>query len=104
MSVKETSFNKKLAREEADKADDYFDILGSTVRYENLPTDLDAAIERIKFLEIALEDLSRASEIAQYSGQFELLGSFRNTAEELLRTKIRPAEADPTEMNITIIS
>ena len=103
MSVRETSFNKKLAKESVDSADDYFDILGPKVKLENLPTDLDAAIERIKFLEIALEDLSRASEIAQYSGQFELLVSFRNTAEDLLRTKIKPVEEDPAEMKITII-
>ena len=70
----------------------------------NLPETLEAAIERIRALETALDDLNRASEIAQYSGQFEVLTSFRSVADDLLATKITVEIGDPTEMNITIIS
>ena len=104
MSVKETTFNRKLADESRDLDDAYPDIFGNRIKYENLPETLEAAIDRIKTLEIALEDLSRASEIAQYSGQLEVMGSFREAADALLATKIKQAEADPTEMKITIVS
>lgn len=69
----------------------------------NLPEDLASAIERIRALETALDDLNRASEIAQYSGQFEVLESFRNVATELLVAKITVDHSEATEMNITIV-
>jgi hypothetical protein len=69
----------------------------------NLPETLEAAIERIRALETALDDLNRASEIAQYSGQFEVLTSFRAVADEILVNKITVDHSAPTEMNITII-
>lgn len=70
----------------------------------NLPIDLETAIERIQALETALDDLNRASEIAEYSGQFEVLTSFRVVASELLTTKIQVDHSAPAEMNITIVS
>jgi hypothetical protein len=69
----------------------------------NLPETLEAAIERIRALETALDDLNRASEIAQYSGQFEVLTSFREVADQILVNKITVDHSKPTEMNITII-
>ena len=69
----------------------------------NLPLDLATAIERMRALETALDDLSRASEIAQYSGQFEVLNSFRAIADDLLLNKIMVDHSEATEMNITII-
>lgn len=73
-------------------------------RLINLPLDLESAIERIRALETALDDLNRASEIAEYSGQFEVLTSFRVVADELLVNKIQIDHSEPTEMNITIVS
>ena len=75
----------------------------SAVQYENLPADMDAAVERIRALEMALEDMSRAAEIAQYSGQFEIVGSFIETSFALLETKIKPVEKEAQDMKITII-
>jgi hypothetical protein len=69
----------------------------------NLPTTLEEAISRIRAVETALDDLNRASEIAQYSGQFEILGSFRDVADAILATKITVDHSKPTEMNITIV-
>lgn len=70
----------------------------------NLPVDLDTAIERIRALETALDDLNRASEIAQYSGQFEVMSSFRAVADDMLLTKIEIIHDTPIEMNITIVT
>lgn len=69
----------------------------------NLPATLEYAIERIRALETALDDLSRASEIAEYSGQYEVLSSFRSIADELLLTKVTVDHSEATEMNITIV-
>lgn len=69
----------------------------------NLPETLEAAIERIRALETALDDLNRASEIAQYSGQFEVLTSFRSVADDLLATKITVDNSAPSEMNIVMV-
>ena len=69
----------------------------------NLPATLEEAIERIRAVETALDDLNRASEIAQYSGQFEILGSFRDVADAILVTKITVDHSTPTEMNIVMV-
>jgi hypothetical protein len=69
----------------------------------NVPATLEEAIARLRAVETALDDLNRAAEIAQYSGQFEIMGSFRAIADELLVTKITVDHSTPTEMNITII-
>jgi hypothetical protein len=70
----------------------------------NLPETLEAAIERIRALETALDDLNRASEIAQYSGQFEILGSFRDVADAILVNKITVDHSKPAEMNIVMVT
>ena len=78
--------------------------LGPAEKLLNLPATLEEAIGRIRALETALDDLNRASEIAQYSGQFEILGSFRDVADEILVNKITVDHSEPTEMNITIVT
>lgn len=70
----------------------------------NLPATLEDAIARLRVVETALDDLNRASEIAEYSGQFEILSSFRDVANQILETKITVDHSTPTEMNITIVS
>jgi hypothetical protein len=70
----------------------------------NVPATLEEAIARLRAVETALDDLNRASEIAQYSGQFEVLTSFREVADAILVTKITVDHSAPTEMNITIVT
>jgi hypothetical protein len=69
----------------------------------NAPKKLKPAIVRIMQLETALEDLSRAVEIAQYSGQFNLTESFRTRADELLQTKIL-IEQPESDFKLTILT
>lgn len=79
-------------------------LFGPKEKLLNVPETLEDAIARVRALEVALDDLSRASEIAQYSGQFEVLTSFRDVADALLVTKITVDHSEPTEMNITIVT
>jgi len=59
---------------------------------------------RIWQLERALDDLNRATEIAQYSGQFEVIGVYRAEAEILLQDRIIAPDvdtsADPSKIRI----
>lgn len=71
--------------------------------YVNAPEDLDQARDRILEVEMALEDLARAVEIAQVTGSFELVESFRNTANRVLETKIEIVQPDQSEMKLNII-
>ena len=73
--------------------------------YLNAPLDLDAAIQRIMDVEMRLEDLARAAEIASITRQFEILEGFVSSANECLVNKItidRPIPDEP--MKITIIT
>lgn len=72
--------------------------------YKNAPEDLSSAIQRIMDLEMALEDLSRAIEIAVISRQFELVDGFRARADEMLQTKITIVEPERGPMKITVIT
>ena len=60
--------------------------------------------ERLLHTEDALEDLSRAAEIAEITGQIEMMSTFVNQANELLKDRIvRPdssIEADKYKMTI----
>jgi len=60
--------------------------------------------ERLLHTEDALEDLSRAAEIAEITGQIEMTSTFVNQANELLKDRIvRPdssIEADKYKMTI----
>lgn len=70
----------------------------------NVPATLEDAVARIRALETALDDLNRASEIAQYSGQYAVTESFRAAATDLLATKIQVDHSDPVKINLTIIT
>lgn len=72
--------------------------------YENAPEDVDSAIQRILHVEMLLEDLSRAVEIAQISGQWAMVDGFRSTADEYLRGKIQIKQPDQGDLKITIIT
>ena len=73
--------------------------------YHNAPETLEAAIERIMEVEMRLEDLSRASEIAGITRQFEILDSFKREADECLEKKIvieQPSSGQ--DMKLTVIT
>jgi hypothetical protein len=64
----------------------FFDLFKQ--KYTNTPESLDAAIERIRELELRLEDLARGVEIAVFTRQFDLVDGFVNAANEALKTKM----------------
>lgn len=71
----------------------------------NAPETLEAAIERIMELEMKLEDLSRASEIASITRQFEILDSFKREADECLEKKIVIEQPNSgQDMKLTVIT
>jgi len=73
--------------------------------YHNAPESLEAAIARIMEVEMRLEDLSRASEIASITRQFEILDSFKREADECLEKKIvieQPSSGE--DMKLTVIT
>jgi hypothetical protein len=53
--------------------------------------------------EQALDDLSRATEIAQYSRQYDVVESFRNAAEEILQGRLTLPDHDMSDYKITIV-
>ena len=70
----------------------------------NAPKRLKPAITRIMELETSLEDLVRALEIAQYSGQMSLVDGFRDRANELLAGKILIEQPDMGEFKLTVVT
>lgn len=74
------------------------------VTYHNAPETVEAAVERILELEMRLEDLSRACEIASITRQFELLEGFMRQADECLERKITIEQPDHGEMKLTVIT
>lgn len=82
---------------------DQKDLLAVEVTYVNAPENLDDAIQRVLKVEMLLEDLSRAVEIAQITGQLNLLESFRTSAEDYLKDKIVIVQPEGPA-NITIIT
>ena len=70
---------------------------------ENAPETLEDAIRRIMSLETALDDLVRATEIAQYSKQYHLAEVYMAQAEELLQDRIIVPEIDTGDFNLTVI-
>ena len=85
-------------------ADQLDDIQLPAPEYKNAPEDLESAVQRIMALETALEDLSRAIEIAVISRQFELVDGFRSRADEMLQTKITVVEPERGPMKITVVT
>lgn len=72
--------------------------------YINAPKTLEDAVQRILQLEMLLEDMSRAVEIAQITGQINLVESFYNSANEYLKDKIQIQQPDLGEFKITLIT
>lgn len=78
--------------------------LANASEYVNAPKDLGTAIERIMQLEFVLSDLARASEIASITGQHHLTESFRDVANEMLKTKVEIKEQDHGPFKLTIVT
>lgn len=71
---------------------------------ENAPEDYPAAVRRIMELEMRLEDLSRACEIAEITRQLELVESFRRTADDTLATKMVFKRENTGDINLTVVT
>jgi hypothetical protein len=65
---------------------------------------VDAQQQRIWHLELALDDLARACEIAQYSQQYNLTETFRAAANELLEDRLTVPEQENTPLKIQIVT
>jgi hypothetical protein len=70
----------------------------------NAPEDLESAIERIMELEMRLEDLVRACEIASITRQMEMIDSFAQSAAECLANKITIEQPTAEDFKITVIT
>lgn len=71
---------------------------------ENAPKDYFTAVKRIMEIEMRLEDLSRAAEIAAITGQMELITGFREAADTSLATKMSIKREATGDMNLTVIT
>ena len=71
--------------------------------YVNAPEDLESARIRILEVEMALEDLARAVEIAEITGNFQMLAGFRAEAEAQLVRKIEIVQPDHSDMKLDVI-
>jgi len=72
--------------------------------YVNAPEDLEASIQRILKAEMILEDLVRAAEIAQASGQWYLMESFIQEATNYLLGKIRIEQPDFGPIKLQVVT
>jgi hypothetical protein len=72
--------------------------------FHNAPEDVEQAIERIIELEMRLEDLVRATEIAEASGQWHIINGFRLDADSALANKITVEYPQSDEPNITLVT
>jgi hypothetical protein len=70
----------------------------------NAPDNLELAIDRIMELEMRLEDLVRACEIATITRQIEMIDSFAQAAAESLKTKITIEQPTAEDFKITVIT
>lgn len=71
---------------------------------ENAPKDYFTAVKRVMEIEMRLEDLSRAAEIAAITGQMELITGFREAADASLATKMSIKREATGDMNLTVIT
>lgn len=71
--------------------------------FHNAPETLEEAIERILKVEMLLEDMSRATEIATITRQFEMLDSFKRSADEYLQGKITIEQPSAEDLKLTVI-
>lgn len=72
--------------------------------YVNAPETIGDAVKRILELEMRLEDLSRAIEIATITRQIDMLDSFKRDADECLERKIVIQQPDMGEFKVTIVT
>lgn len=72
--------------------------------YINAPATVEEAVQRLLQVEMLLEDLSRAVEIAQITGQFNLVEGFRNSADEYLKNKVQIEQPDMGDFKVTIVT
>jgi hypothetical protein len=80
------------------------EIVDKQPQWNNLPEDLESAIERIKELERGLEDLDRSVEIAIAMRQLYLIEGFSDTAKGLLKNKITPIHNDGSPIKILLLT
>jgi hypothetical protein len=73
-------------------------------RLKNAREIVDNQQRRIWQLEMALDDLARACEIAQYSQQYHLTDAFRQAAAELLEDRLTIPEEENKTMKIQIVT
>ena len=71
--------------------------------YHNAPETLEDAIQRILHVEMLLEDLSRATEIASITRQFEILDGFKRTADDYLAGKITIEQPTAEDLKLTVV-
>lgn len=71
---------------------------------ENAPKDYFTAVKRIMELEMRLEDLSRSAEIAEITGQINMIESFRKAADESLQNKMTIKRDVTGDMNLTVVT
>lgn len=73
------------------------------IKLVNAPETLEDAIERIMRLEMCLDDLARATEIAQFSKQYHLAETYIREAEELLEARIVIPEEEHSDFKFTLL-
>lgn len=72
--------------------------------FHNAPETLEEAVKRIMEVEMRLEDLSRAAEIASITRQFEILDSFKREADDCLEKKIVIEQPSTADLKLTVIT
>jgi hypothetical protein len=71
---------------------------------ENAPETYLDAVKRIMEVEMRLEDLARSAEIAEITGQYNLMEGFRKSADESLEKKITIKREATGDMNLTVVT
>jgi hypothetical protein len=71
--------------------------------YENAPETVEEAVQRLLRVEMILEDLSRAVEIASITRQMDMLDGFKQTADDYLTGKIQIVQPDGGDLNLTVV-
>lgn len=76
------------------------------VTYSNAPKRLKPAVERLAEAERLLEDLARAVEIAEVTGQIALVRVFREAAEDYLKDKlaIDYEDSSASQLNLAVVT
>lgn len=76
----------------------------SEVTYLGAPETLEDAVQRLLQVEMLLEDLCRAAEIAAITRNLDVLESFKRAADDYLQEKIKIQQPDYGPMKITVIT